>query len=184
MTLTDSDKKTLLKIAREAIRLALNDSNIDEYKEKIHSEYKNAAFYKKSGVFVTLTLHGKLRGCIGTLTGVNSVVDNVIDYAINAALNDNRFEPLPKEDFLRIKIEISVLTPMQDCALSDIRRGDGVYVSYSYNNATFLPQVWDQLPEKEEFMSQLCLKAGLSPDFWQDKRLKFKKYSVLGFEEQ
>jgi len=119
------------------------------------------------------------------------LIEGIKENSINAAFKDPRFHPLTKEEFDRIEIEISILTPPQELSYTDaddllkkLRPGiDGVIIKKGFYEATFLPQVWDQLSEKEEFLSHLCLKAGLSPDSWKKEKLHVSTYQVQAFEE-
>jgi len=128
----------------------------------------------KAATFVTLTMHGSLRGCIGTLEPHRPLIDDLQANAVAAAFHDPRFSPLSRDEFDDVRIEVSVLSALQpvhapdeDIALSNISRGvDGVVFKYGTHQATFLPQVWVQLPEPVQFMAHLKQKAGLSADFW------------------
>jgi AmmeMemoRadiSam system protein A len=143
------------------------------------------------GTFVTLKIGGDLRGCIGTLTGREPLVEGVRTHALNAAFHDPRFGPLTAEELGRVTIEVSVLTEPQalryDGAADLIAKlrphVDGVILRKGYASATFLPQVWEQLPKPEAFLSHLCLKAGLSGDAWRKGQLEVQTYQVQYFEE-
>ncbi len=142
-------------------------------------------------VFVTLTEAGRLRGCIGSLEAHRSLGDDVLHNARAAAFRDPRFPPLGEDELNRIRVEVSVLTPATPMtysneadALAQLRPGvDGVILEYGWHRATFLPQVWEQLPEPHLFMSHLKQKAGLAGDFWAaDVRLS--RYGVEKFKEE
>ena len=140
--------------------------------------------------FVTLHLKGSLRGCIGTLDAHRPLIEDVRSNAIAAAFRDPRFEPLTAEEFDDIEIEVSILStpePMharsQAIACSRLRPGvDGVVLKYGQHKATFLPQVWSQLPGAEEFLAHLKVKAGLPADFWNPEILLYK-YQVVKYSE-
>lgn len=129
-----------------------------------------------AATFVTLTFHGQLRGCIGTLEAHRSLYDDVTQNARAAAFGDPRFTPLAADELPAVGIEVSVLTvpqPLQFTSETDalrrLRPGvDGVIFQYGGRSATFLPQVWEQLPEPHEFMAHLKRKAGLPADFRAD----------------
>ena len=150
------------------------------------------ALQVQSGTFVTLKLHGQLRGCIGSLLATGSIVEGVRENAINAAFEDPRFPPLTVEELDAVAIEVSVLTepqPLeyQDAAdlLTRLRPGrDGLIIRKGVCSATFLPQVWEQLPDPHQFLTHLCLKAGLAADAWQREHLAVLTYQVRYFEEQ
>lgn len=148
---------------------------------------------KVSGAcFVTLTINGELRGCIGSLEARRPLYEDVIKNSENAAFSDPRFPPLSAGEVLSVKIEISVLTPREEIiysGFSDLKKKiiphkHGVYLSHSFYSATFLPQVWEQLNSHEEFFSHLCYKAGLDPDFILNEHPKIEVYSVENFREE
>jgi len=140
---------------------------------------------------VTLKIGGDLRGCIGTLTGREPLVEGVATHALNAAFHDPRFGPLTAEELNRVTIEVSVLgepQPLRYEGAADLiaklrPHVDGVILRKGYASATFLPQVWEQLPKPEAFLSHLCLKAGLSGDAWRKGQLEVQTYQVQYFEE-
>jgi AmmeMemoRadiSam system protein A len=125
-----------------------------------------------AATFVTLDLHGELRGCIGSLEARRSLYDDVTRNAHGAAFDDPRFLPLRADELTGVDIEVSVLTAPQPLpftseadALSRLRRGiDGVIFQYAGRRATLLPQVWEQLPDPREFLRHLKMKAGLPAD--------------------
>lgn len=147
---------------------------------------------KNGASFVTLTLDGALCGCIGSLTAHSPLWQDVCNNARNAAFNDQRFSPLCKEDLDRLSIEVSLLTDPQQLdyrdgedLLAKLSPGeDGVVIKDGSKQATFLPQVWQQLPTPAEFLQQLCLKAGLASDIWQKKKLVVEIYRVQAFHEE
>lgn len=140
--------------------------------------------------FVTLQLSGDLRGCIGSLEAWRPLIEDVQANALAAAFKDPRFSPLTHEEFSQVKLEVSLLTPLEamharneNIALSKLRKGiDGVVLKYGSHKATFLPQVWSQLPESADFMRQLKRKAGLAADFWHPEILLYK-YQVQKYQE-
>ncbi len=179
----------LLKVARktlaEKLRVPGPDADVPE------DELSKDIFNEQRGTFVTLKINDQLRGCIGNLLPDKSILDGVRDNAVNAAFHDPRFPPLSKDELERVDIEISLLTrpePLEykDSAdlLTKLRPGvDGLIIRKGPYSATFLPQVWDQLPDKKAFLSHLCAKAGLSPDAWQQSDLEVMTYQVQYFEE-
>ncbi len=163
MTYTTEERKELLKIARDAIEHYLRTG------EKIYPEVKNEKFKENRGVFVTLHVNGKLRGCIGYPLPYKPLYEAVVDNAIYAATEDWRFEPIKLEEMKDLNIEISVLTiPRRIENYSDIEIGKhGIIVSKGGNRGLLLPQVpVEQGWGLEEYLSNGCLKAGLSPDEW------------------
>lgn len=160
-------KQIYLDIAKEAIAERLYEHGTIE-REQLVRDYPELA--APGAVFVTLNLYGALRGCIGSLVAYRPLIDDLIDNARAAAFRDPRFLPLSLTEFDEIEIEVSILSTPQHLEYSStadlkskIRPGvDGVVLSLSGHRATFLPQVWEQLPTFELFFSHLCQKAELN----------------------
>ena len=150
-----------------------------------HPEFANPG-----ATFVTLTLDGQLRGCIGSLEAHRALGDDVRANAASAAFRDPRFSPLTTAEFERIKVEVSLLTkpsPMQFSseadALTQLRPNvDGVILIAGNARSTFLPQVWEQIPEPRLFMARLKQKAGLTADAWPEG-IKLFRYGVQKWKE-
>jgi AmmeMemoRadiSam system protein A len=140
--------------------------------------------------FVTLTQRGDLRGCIGTLTAYRPLREDVAANAVNAAFRDPRFPPLTAQELPDTHLEVSVLSdpepyPYTDRAdaLSRLRPGiDGLTLEYGSHRGTFLPQVWDSLPEPDDFLNHLVRKAGL-PAGWWDDGARLSRYTVKAFDQ-
>jgi AmmeMemoRadiSam system protein A len=140
--------------------------------------------------FVTLTREGRLRGCIGTLAARRSLREDIDKNAIAAAFRDPRFPPLSRHEFADLQIEVSVLSEPEFMsfrdeadALAQLRPGvDGVILSSGCRQATFLPQVWESLPDPREFMTHLKRKAGLRDDFW-SADVTLARYQVRKYKE-
>lgn len=140
--------------------------------------------------FVTLTTRGCLHGCIGSLEARRALGVDVAENAVAAAFRDYRFPALTKPELAETVIEVSVLSTPQPLevvderdACSRLRPGvDGVVLIFDGRRATFLPQVWDKLPDPADFLARLKVKAGLLPDFW-DPELRLARYSVTEFHE-
>ena len=151
-----------------------------------------ALFHERRGTFVTLTIGGKLRGCIGHIVPQESLIEGIRENALNAAFRDPRFRPLTADEWEGVRIEISILTEPKPLSYSDgndllakLRPGtDGLIIRKGRRQATFLPQVWDQLPKKEDFLAHLCYKAGLAGDEWEKGGLEVSTYQVQAFEEE
>lgn len=141
-------------------------------------------------VFVTLTRRGELRGCIGSLEARRPLREDVEANARAAAFADPRFPPLTREELDQVRVEVSLLTPAEPLsftseadALGRLRPGrDGVILEYGPRQATFLPQVWAQLPEPSAFLAHLKRKAGLDPTFWDDG-IRLFRYRVEKYQE-
>lgn len=184
--LSDSDKKRLLHFARTTIINKLNKTRHPALPQKSPD-----TFNMNRGCFVTLHKRGALRGCIGTIEPTKPLVHCVEENALNAAFHDPRFPPLTENELNSVEIEISILsTPeklifkSEDELLSQIKPvRHGVILSDNWHRATFLPQVWEQLPDKRSFLEQLCLKAGLKAGCWQDETAEVAVYEVEYFSE-
>lgn len=180
--MTDERGTTLLAIARAAIAQALG---------RTATIRADAPWLLAPGAtFVTLTQHGQLRGCIGSLQAQRPLRADVTANAVAAALRDPRFAPLAVQELDTVRIGVSLLSPMQSMpvrdqadALAQLRVGvDGLVFESQGRRSTFLPQVWEQLPRAQEFLEQLKAKAGFAIDFWAaDVRLH--RYTVAKWEE-
>ena len=143
-----------------------------------------------AATFVTLTLDGQLRGCIGRLDAGRPLLEDVRANAHAAAFNDSRFPPLSAAEYPRLHLEISLLTPAAPLAVRDeadacqqLRPGiDGVILETGWHRATFLPQVWEALPDPAAFLAQLKLKAGLPAQGW-PADLRLSRYQVRKWAE-
>ena len=179
--ITKKEQEFLLKSARNAIldypKITYLDSN------KVSNTLK-----EKKGVFVTLYINSKLRGCIGSILPVMPLYKAVIKNAVNAAYDDPRFPPLTGEKSNELTIEISILTdPVRldyiDAThlLKKLNSGEGIIIKRGSATSTFLPQVWEQLPHKEQFLMHLCLKAYLNEEAWKDSNIEVYAYKVKKF---
>ncbi len=155
----------LLELARLSILRGFNDSFYID-REQLSQEFPILSEHRAT--FVTLTLNGKLRGCIGSLLPHTNLLDDVIQNAHKSAFLDHRFSPLTQEEFKKITIEISILTPPvkldyvdeNDLKEKVVPLKHGVILQCENKQATFLPQVWEQIPNFEDFFTHLSLKAG------------------------
>ncbi|MBN1374501.1 AmmeMemoRadiSam system protein A [Candidatus Dojkabacteria bacterium] len=185
--LSESDKKFLLNLARGTIKSAFPGN----YKPQIDQTLVPIATQGLAATFVTLTQKGELRGCIGKLTAVQPMYQDVAENAYSAAFEDTRFSPLTKQELDKTKIEISILTQPTLLEYKDTKdllhllenKRPGVVIEKGYYTATFLPQVWEELANPSEFLSYLCAKAGLDPNEWESGNLIVKTYTVTKFEE-
>lgn len=187
----EQNKKFLLSLARKAIegyclygtRLAFQETDLPLE--------ASSSLLAQQGVFVTITKDHQLRGCVGDLTGRQPIYQEVIDNAINAGFGDYRFSKLQSNELSDIKIEISILSPLvalKQTSSSEVlkllaRQKLGVYLELNSASATFLPQVWEELKTPKEFLTQLCLKAGLRENDWQNPQMNFWTYTVDSFQE-
>ena len=188
---TEMQGQVLVKMARKTIMDKLAVDAHGTTPEDLLSSLKDERFKLRCGTFVTLNIDGQLRGCIGNLTSAETVLDGVKRNAIHAAFHDPRFAPLSKEELGRLEIEVSVLTEPQPLVYRDWQdlikklrvHVDGVILRKGHARATFLPQVWEQLPTPEEFLAHLCIKAGLPSQAWKNSELEVLTYQVQYFEE-
>lgn len=179
--------KLLLDIARKAIKSDF-DSTIIIDEELLSSSYP--FLNDQQATFVTLTIQGKLRGCIGSLVAYRTLLEDLISNAKAAAFSDFRFPRLTEEEYKQIKVEISLLTKPELLEYSDfedlekklIPNAHGVILELDGKRATFLPQVWEQLPSFNEFMVHLCQKAGLDPSSLKSLP-KIQTYEVIKIKE-
>jgi AmmeMemoRadiSam system protein A len=173
----------LLVIARSAIAGSLG---LRRTADPGHGELSRPA-----ATFVTLKMHDELRGCIGTLEPFRPLSQDVRENAIGAAFRDPRFLPLTAAEFEATSVEVSLLSPSQslDVAteadlLARLRPGcDGLTLEYGRHRATFLPQVWEQLADPQDFVTALKRKAGLPVDFWHPG-IAASRYQVTQWAER
>lgn len=184
---TAAERDFLLHLARESITRAVRGEALpDPAPESVPPTCR-----ARLGCFVTLHLAGRLRGCIGTLNATQPLFCAVIRNARDAALKDTRFAPVAPDEVRRLHLEISVLTEPQPLAfrhpaelLAKLRPGrDGVLLELGPRRATFLPQVWEQLPDREAFLNQLAAKAGAASDAWRGPDARVSRYDVEHFAE-
>lgn len=187
--LSEQQGRLLVRLARQTIEEQLGQAPAHPVSDE---ELAQPAFQEQGGVFVTLHKRGDLRGCIGSLAAVESIVDGVRRNALNAAFHDFRFNPVGEEELALLHVEVSVLTepaPLSFGAPEDLLHlltpyRDGVILEGpGQARATFLPQVWQQLPAVEQFLGHLCRKAGLAESAWRDGNVNISTYQVQSFEE-
>ncbi len=189
-SLSRSQKEYLLALARQSISYFFEHRSIMKVDEKIVAKNAGERVLEDMGVFVTLTKHGELRGCIGYIDAIKPLYKGIIENAVNAAFYDPRFYPLSREELDQIIIEISVLTKPVSFDYSStaelldrLKTKPGVILSMNGYSATFLPQVWEELPDREQFLTHLCMKAGLSGNCWK-QHPDIKLYSDYAFSEK
>jgi AmmeMemoRadiSam system protein A len=180
MNLTNEEKRALLNIARSAIASILKSKTLPLIK------FQSESMNRRSGVFVTLRIGENLRGCIGYVEPLFPLAHAVQETAVKAAMEDPRFMPVTLPEFNKILIEISVLSPLlelQDIEKIEIGR-DGLVIDAGNRRGLLLPQVateyhWD----REQFLQQTAMKAGLPSDAWKRKDVKLFKFTVDKFDE-
>jgi MEMO1 family protein len=183
--------QVLVKLARHVIIERLGRSLPNSEANQLETALQAKDFQSRCGTFVTLKIHGQLRGCIGNLTSTESIANGIKRNAINAAFHDPRFAPLSADELEQTEIEVSILSEPQPLEYRDAKdlvdklrvNIDGVIIRKGDASATFLPQVWEQLPKAEDFLNHLCMKAGLAPDAWRSSQLEILTYQVQYFAE-
>ncbi|MDD2465014.1 MAG: AmmeMemoRadiSam system protein A [Desulfobulbus sp.] len=187
--LSEQQGRLLVHLARQTIEQHLGATTS---RPVSNGELAQPGLEEKRGVFVTLHKRGDLRGCIGSLTAVEPIIDGIRSNALNAAFHDFRFNPVAMDELEQLHVEISVLTdpvPLPFTAPEELRHllcpgRDGVILEGPGGaSATFLPQVWEQLPSVEQFLGHLCRKAGLAESTWRSGNVRLSTYQVQSFEE-
>ncbi|PXF55175.1 MAG: hypothetical protein C4B57_04475 [Deltaproteobacteria bacterium] len=180
------DKKALLRLARSAIEAKLVKD------VKVERPEPSLILKENRGCFVTLHKYGQLRGCIGTIEPICPLAECVEKNAQNAAFRDPRFPCLGAEELPEIDIEVSILSVPERLRFrdgDDLKRQlrpnvHGVILSRGMHRSTFLPQVWEQLPDKEQFLEHLCLKGGMPANAWKDPATSVEVYQAEVFGEK
>ncbi len=180
------DQQELLRLARASIQMGISKGHAMDVDIKIYP----ANLQEQLACFVTLQKHGALRGCIGHLQAVQPLVTDVAENAYAAAFCDPRFPAVSESEVSMLDIHISVLSPSQPMVFSSeqdlmaqIRPGvDGLILESGYNRGTFLPSVWESLPDVPSFLRHLKLKAGLSADHWSDE-IRVSRYTTDSFSD-
>ncbi|MDH5483985.1 MAG: AmmeMemoRadiSam system protein A [Gammaproteobacteria bacterium] len=181
------DKKALMAIARQSINHGLATHTLLSVNPADYSDN----LQQQRATFVTLTIQQQLRGCIGTLDAYQSLLEDVTEHAYAAAFKDPRFPPVTPAEFEQLEIHISILTPSapvhftsEQDLIQQLRPGiDGLILEYKLNRGTFLPSVWDSLPDANDFLKHLKRKAGLDQNFWDDA-ITISRYETQSISEQ
>jgi AmmeMemoRadiSam system protein A len=185
--LTAEEKQILLRLARQALDTSVRGEKLPP----LYLESMPPRLRDQGASFVTLTIQGKLRGCIGALDPYQPLAEDVREHAVAAALQDYRFPNVTPEELSQIEIEVSRLTipiPLEydtpEDLLSKLRPGiDGVLLRDGTRRATFLPQVWEKIPDPAEVLDNLCYKMGAESNLWRKKQLEVSIYQVEEFHE-
>ncbi len=183
-TLSSADRALLLDVARASIREGLQHGQMLAVKPEDYPE----TLRPLRATFVTLEIGGRLRGCIGTLAAYQPLVQDAAAHAFAAAFEDPRFPKLQPDEMSQLDIYISVLSPpeplhfsSEEELLAQLRPGvDGLILQCRHHRATFLPAVWESLPDPYVFLAQLKLKAGLPLTFWSPE-LRAERYTTEYF---
>lgn len=185
--LTIAEQKILLRLAREAMEHGVRGKKLPPFEDALLTP----SLREEGSSFVTLTTHGELRGCIGSLEPYQSLAEDVREHAVAAALQDPRFPPVEAAELNGIQIEVSRLTrpvPLEYEDADDLLAKlcphvDGVILRDGFHRATFLPQVWEKISDPQEFLNNLCYKMGANPSLWRRKHLDVLTYRVEEFHE-
>jgi AmmeMemoRadiSam system protein B/AmmeMemoRadiSam system protein A len=180
ITLDEKKRKSLLALARQTVA----DGAAGRQPKPLLLD--DPVLNLPAAVFVTLTEDGRLRGCVGTTEPRATLHDAVASAAFSAGFEDHRFAPVTKEEVSKLHMEISILSSARPVANAEsvVPKKHGVIVSQGGNVGLFLPQVWDQIPDKDGFLSELCeQKAGLPRDCWKDPKTKLSVFTVSAFHE-
>lgn len=185
--LTIEEQKILLRLARDAMEHGVRVGDLPA----LDLASLPPGLREEGSSFITLTMHGQLRGCIGSLEPYQALAEDVREHAVAAALKDPRFPPVQADELSEIQIEISRLTrpvPLEYKDADDLLAKlcphvDGVIIRDGLHRATFLPQVWEKVPEPADFLNNLCYKMGVQPDLWRHKHLEVLTYRVEEFHE-
>jgi AmmeMemoRadiSam system protein A len=180
MELTNDEKEILLKSARQSILSVFGEVEKPEINYTAYPLLK-----QKVGAFVTLKIDGELRGCIGFIFAVSPLFETVCEMAQSAAFNDPRFNKLAREEYDKLKIEISVLSPFEPIERYDeIEIGKHGLLLDEGGRAVLLPQVASENNfTREQFLTALCHKAGLYGEYWKERVLKIKVFTATVFSE-
>ncbi len=182
--------KTAVPTLGDALLVLARNAVAAELGLPAQPEPGHPALHKPGATFVTLMKHGRLRGCIGSLEAHRDLGEDVGANAVAAAFRDSRFPPLAADEFDPMRIEVSLLSVPQELrfldendALAQLKPGsDGLILVCAGRRSTFLPQVWESLPQPREFLAQLKRKAGLSEDYWAPD-VKLYRYGVQKWKE-
>lgn len=187
--LTEQDRQALLALARSAVEAVSRRNPLPA----VDVSAMSTPLAAPGACFVTLTRHesGDLRGCTGVLVARGPLAEEVARTAAQTALHDPRFPPVRFDEVPDLDIEISVLTPphpLEFTSPADIPRLlrphiDGVTLTLGRRRATFLPQVWDKVPDPVEFLNRLCLKMGVPAGSWQSPDIGVEIYQVVEFSD-
>ena len=181
---TAAQQSQLLGLACAAIRYGIINHTV----MPLNTTAYETALQEPLATFVTLKKNGQLRGCIGTLKAQRPLIEDVVYNAWQAAAHDPRFDPVQADELQHLHISISILSPPQAFPvvsekdlISKLRPGeDGLIIEDGYHRATFLPSVWQQLPEPIDFIHHLKLKAGLPANQWSGS-IKVQRYTSFEF---
>ncbi|MGR8930244.1 MAG: AmmeMemoRadiSam system protein A [Gammaproteobacteria bacterium] len=178
MSLNEAERNTLIQVAKDSIVHGLKTGK----PLKVNVQDYPASLTVDRATFVTLERQGQLRGCIGMLEAVRPLAADIAENAFAAAFRDPRFPPLDDSELADLELHISILSPAEPMnftsepdLIAQLQPGiDGLILQDGYHRGTFLPSVWEQLPEPKQFLRHLKQKAGLSADYWSETIIVFR----------
>lgn len=190
MKLSEQEKLALLRLARTSMETYVRSGVLPEAPEDLRRNHP--ALSAPGACFVTLRMHGDLRGCIGTLEARRSLIEDVRHNAVAAAVSDTRFSPVTSDELSQIDCEISVLDkprPLEGMAVDELpaylaKHKPGLIIEYRGRRSTFLPSVWEDLPDPNDFLERLCRKQGSPPTCWRDPTARMSVYGSIHFGEK
>ena len=182
--LSKDDQESCLQVALQSIKHGLEEGR----EPQVNTSHYSSNLQQNFASFVTLYKKGELRGCIGALQASQPLINDISEHAYAAAFQDPRFPALVNNEYEQLDIKISVLGSPEkinfideEDLLQQIRTNiDGLIIEHGYNRGTFLPSVWEQLPEKKDFLNHLKVKAGFTFDWW-DNAVKISRYETFSF---
>jgi hypothetical protein len=184
--LTPEQGRILVRIARESLAEALSIRQGQEQGPR--ASYDEPWLQQPGATFVTLMEHGELRGCVGSIQSHRPLIEDLRHNARAAAFSDPRFSPVQPHEFPHLSVEVSLLSrpepfpvDSEEDALARLRPGvDGLILEHGMARSTFLPQVWEQLPDPRQFLAYLKQKAGLQASFW-SPQVRLHRYTVAKY---
>ena len=184
------EKAALLKLARSSVEAYVRTGKVPATPDELAKRWPLLA--EPRACFVTLRKHGELRGCIGSLEPRRPLLEDVRMNAVSAAVNDPRFVPVSAEELTDIDFEISVLDrprPLEGVPVAQLpdwlgKHKPGLIIEYKGRRSTFLPSVWEDVPDPNEFLEHLCRKQGSPGDCWRDPTTRLSVYGSLKFAEK
>jgi len=182
--LADREQQAILDLAKRSVETEVREGREMDVPATVLARFPRLGTTR--GAFVTLKKHGELRGCIGTLKAMQPLAQDVVTNAVNAAIHDPRFSPVRPDELADIAVSVSVLDvprPLQGVTGDALAKKlgaehPGLIIEYQGRRSTFLPQVWDELPEPVEFLGHLCRKQGSPAACWREPAARFESYGA------
>jgi len=189
-TLSNDEKRTLLVLARSAVETWVRSQRLVDPAPDLVQRFPKLE--QPRACFVTLRMDGDLRGCIGSLEPRRALWDDVRQNAVSAAVRDTRFRPVGQDELSSLSYSISVLDlprPLRGVSAEQLpsylaEHRPGVIIEYRGRRSTFLPSVWEDLSDPEEFLSRLCMKQGSLAGCWRDPDVQISTYGSIHVTEQ